>query len=884
MQILKSSYQLLPNLIAQGAKLTPMMEQFHEVKIQYPEAILFFRMGDFFELFFEDAILAAKHLNITLTTRGQLHGTSIPMAGIPHHAAANYVDKLTSIGLRIVICDQVENPKFAKGIVKRAVVQICSPGLPYDIDRTNSFEQHFVATVSHKNDKANEWLLALVDFVHGDFFVVICNSTQQVFDYLKLYQPKEFLTYLGQYNESTEWENLWDQIKTTPIFLSEEYFQAKTTNSYLEKVAPYLKYDSNLKESPIAKNAVQVICYYLHVTQKIDCAVNLKKLRWVKPAEFMSVSNQTLTGLEILPKHHDHYKQSLLGWCDQTKTSMGFRKLKDWFAYPLKNESQILWRQEQIKNWMSNWNDLEDIRSELENCRDIHRILAKSSSGKISASDMINIARAFHIAYNLTQKYKNKLENFSLATPVLKKLKPLADELLFALNDEIGANLEKGNLFKIGYHQERDTLSKIHITINTKVEKLEEKYKTKHPSLNTLKIRSNNISGHYIEISKNQAKQAPKEFERLQTLTNVERFVSPELKKIEYELLTAKERLLEVDLELFKKFQQEIISTADLWLMLADWISLLDVIQSLAFLAEKENLVLPTFNKAQNLTVNGLWHPLLKERLKDQLVTHSISFDEQNYFALITGPNMAGKTTVMREVALCSFLAQIGSLVPAGSAQLPIFDALYSRLGANDDILNGQSTFMVEMSEASDILRNATNNSLILIDEIGRGTSTHDGLSIAHAILEYLCHDVRAITLFSTHYHELIQIAEQTKGALNYTIKTEVKGKDVIFLYELIAGGAKESFGIHVAKLAGLPIKILKNAQNILKHLDATNSSTERPSQLELLQYIQNQNGNNEMENETNKIIEQIKKLEINGLTPIDALLKLKEIQSQLNN
>jgi DNA mismatch repair protein MutS len=879
MQILKSTYQILPRLINQGAKLTPMMEQFHDIKSQYPEALLFFRMGDFFELFFEDAILAAKHLNITLTTRGQIHETSIPMAGIPHHAAANYVDKLTHIGLRIVICDQIENPKFAKGIVKRAVVQICSPGLPYDIDRSHTLEQHFVATaIIHKKN----YLLSFVDFVHGDFFVVECQSHQQIFDYLKLYRPKEFLTYLGQFNESQDWENLWDQINTTPTFLSEEYFNAKNTVSYQEKVAPYLKYDHQFKANSEAQSAVNLLCYYLQVTQKINCAVNLKKLRWVKPNEFMNVTSQTLVGLEILPKNQDQYRQSLLGWADHTKTSMGYRLLKEWFLYPLKNEKNIIQRQQHIKACMSDWNALEKVRNSLEHCRDIPRILAKAASGKISSSDMINLAKAYSIANTIDAEHAPILKNLRLHDELKKKLGIIADEIQKALNEEIGATLEKGNLFKPGYNQQRDELAQIHLKVAHKIQKLEEKYKQKFPALNSLRIRSNNISGHYIEVSKVQAKSAPKDFERLQTLTNVERFLSPELKKIEQEMLKATDQLLELDLELFKYFQTLVINTTEDWIQLADWISHLDVYQSFAYLAEKENLVLPEFNQEQFLELKGLWHPLLKDKLKEHLITHNISFNSQKFFALITGPNMAGKTTVMREVALSSFLAQLGSLVPASMAKLPIFDALYSRLGANDDILNGQSTFMVEMSEASEILRSATSHSLILIDEIGRGTSTHDGLSIAQAIMQYLCQDVRAITLFSTHYHELIHIAEEIPEAINLTIKTEVRGKDVVFLYEIIEGGAKESFGLHVAKLAGLPQKVLKNADRILENLklEEHNTGTKKEIQLEMLQFIESAQENNF---DHLKVIETIKKLNLNETTPINALLKLQEIQKTLN-
>lgn len=868
MEIIKPSYKIVPDLLAQGVKLTPMMEQYHQIKMKYSDSLLFFRMGDFFELFFEDAIIASKYLNITLTNRGQLGSTPIPMSGFPHHAAANYVDKLTSIGHRVVICDQVEDPRASKGIVKRAVVQICSPGMPYDIDRSQSQEQHFVASFyTSKTDH----ILSLLDFVHGDFVAIKCHSFDQLMDYFRFYRPKEVLCALSVFDKNPDLETLWEQTKTTPTYISEEYLDFKNTQDYQNKVAPYLKYDSHLKNDTHAKNVVFALTYYLYVSQNIENATNIKKLRWIIPNQFMSVSNHTLTGLEILPKSMDMYKQSLLGWCDYTKTSMGFRKLKEWFLYPLKDLSTLIKRQEDIKKWRSNWNSLEQLRSQLDQCRDIHRILAKNTSKKVNASDLINLSQTFFTGKSITENFSSLCLNYLPSPKTFNALNILSEEIKLGINEEIGATLEKGNLFKKGYHQERDSLLAIHETTKFKVEQLEENYKKSYAKLGTLRIKSNNISGYYIEISKGQAKFAPKNFERLQTLTNVERFISPELKKIELNLLRSKDRLLELDRELFKTFQEKVINTTEEWLLLAEWISYVDVIQSMSFLAEKEQLITPEIGEAKELTLSSVWHPLLKDQLKEKIVSHNISFTKENYFALITGPNMAGKTTVMREVALCAFLTQIGSCVPATFAKMPLFDSLFSRLGANDDILNGQSTFMVEMSEMSEILRNATSLSLILVDEIGRGTSTHDGLSLAQAILEFLCKEIRAITLFSTHYHELIECVEKIPEAKNYTVKTAVKGKDIEFIYDLIEGGATQSFGIHVAKLAGVPQKILSKASQILKSLESNNNSDNKiPSaQIELFETHQNDF----------EITEKIKNINIENTTPIEALLKLKELK-----
>jgi len=868
MKIPHLTFEVLPKLVQQGVKLTPMMEQFYEVKLNYPQALLFFRMGDFYELFFEDAEIVSRLINITLTTRGQIANVPIPMAGIPHHAAAQYVDKLTTLGLRVVICDQVEDPKMAKGIVKRAVVQICSPGLPFDIDRSANSEQHLVAAAT-KID-SNKFLLAMVDFVHGDFFSVLCEDENMLFDYLRLYQPKEFLTYLGQYNERQEWATLWEVINTTPTYLSEEYFHHKNSKIYMNKIAPYLAYDAFLRDTPAASNAIFILCYYLHVTQKLETLSNLKKFRWVNPSNYMRISFHTLAGLEIVPKHHDELSHTLLGWADQTITSMGYRLLKEWFMHPLKNSDVILQRQNHIKLWKDHWNDLNLCRNQLENVRDIHRILAKTSTGKIQPSDMLNLARSFTIASEILTAYPHLFVNNTVSEIARHTLGPLTQEILSALNDELGAHLEKGNLFKPGYNQERDKLSKAHLNTEKKILALEENYRKKY-DLPNLRIRANNISGHYIEVSKTHGKRAPSSFKILQTLTNVERFQSEELIAIETEFLKAKEKLKNLESELFENLATQVLSTSQHWLELAQWIATTDVFQSMAYLAEKEKLSCPHITTQQCIDLDGLWHPLLKDRLRERFIEHKVRLDDSTFFALITGPNMAGKTTVMREVAIAQFLMQVGSFVPAKRAHISIADALFSRLGASDDILNGQSTFMVEMCETAEILRNSTSQSLILLDEIGRGTSTYDGLSLAWAIMEYLCREVKAFTLFSTHYHELVEAAEGLAGAKNFNVKTAIKNKNVTFLYELVEGGTTQSYGLYVAKIAGLPSPLLKQAEKILAELENPNGQ----GQLKLFDTAENIPSSSEIETE-------LSMLNIEQLTPINALLKLKSWQDQI--
>lgn len=870
------SLQTLERLLSTGVKLTPMMEQYYQVKKQYPDLILLFRMGDFYEMFFDDAIEASKILNISLTHRGKLGDYPIPMSGIPHHAAAAYIDRITARGLKAVICDQIEDPKDAVGIVRRGVTQIVSPGMPYDLSKTPEKEQRFIASAFKKD---GQYYLVILDFTTGDFKGFIVNSAEALVARAQMFAPREFVTCMGQWDGEeliTRYLNLSGVLKT---HLSEEYFSKVNTGLYTEKIIPSFKRDKIIGQSPEILSPIGALAYYVCSTQMISDFVHIRPFQLMNEQGIMKVTVPTLSGLEILPKTPQEYSNSLLGFADKSQTAMGSRALRQLFLAPSAERDEILKRHNLVEALIANPELLSEIRSELSQVRDLERIMAKISTGKAINGDLINLSRAIFIYEALESKLLKKLEDLdSLGLTTLEKkaketLKKLAQHIEKAINDEIGATLEKGNLIKPGYSKERDRLYRLSQNASDELLKMEERYKeeTKIPKL---RVRSNNVTGFYIEVPKAQSSKMPKAYRRIQTLVNAERYVTEELESFEKEILSAKEKLSQVERAIFKDLLSEVAENKDLVLTLSKLIGHLDIFQGLAHLAAQENFVRPEMAKGEKiLQIEGGWHPLIKNSLLDQFVAHDVHLDDKFSFALITGPNMAGKTTVMREIAIIQFLAQLGSFVPAKKAHLGICDHLFSRLGASDDILRGQSTFMVEMTETAEIIRHATPNSLIILDEVGRGTSTYDGLSIAWALVEHFVTKTKALTLFATHYHELVEVVEGMDNAKNFTMEIVNNKGDVQFLYRFIEGHAQESYGIYVGKLAGLPSAILRRSEEILLTLEEKNEK-DFPKQLPLLP---------EIPIHLQKLEEEIDKLDPLRMTPLEAIQKLAEIKKLLS-
>lgn len=875
----------LQKIIDSGVKLTPMMDQYFQIKKNYPDTLLLFRMGDFYEVFFEDAKVTSRLLNITLTHRGKIGDTPIPMAGIPHHAASAYIDRITNRGLKVAICEQVQDPKDAVGIVKRAVTQVVSPGMPYDLDKAQGHENRYMVSSWKKN---NIYYLVALDFTTGDFKGYKNNSFEEFLENLRLLNPREFITYLGQWEEA-DIDNLLGHYGVLKTHLSQEYFTPKFTEIYTEKLIPGHKRDKILKLDEEILSAIGALAYYVCSTQLLETFIHIRPFKMITHSGFMKVTLPTLTGLEILPRNREGYKGSLLGFFDKTETAMGARQLKTIFSTPLYNCEEINARLNIVEALINNVNLISELKSHLSKIRDIERIMAKVSMNKGSASDLLNLATAI-ISHSELQKASKQLpvkSEFSAAE--LKKLEALAADIVKTLNDDIGASLEKGNLIREGVHPERDRLAKLHLNVGEELLKMETRLRTESGILK-LRIKSNNVAGFFIEVSKGSTTRVPENFERRQTLVNAERYTTPELTQLEKDTITAQTKLEKLEREIFKDLIARVHELNLSILNMSVQIALLDVYQSLANIALQEGFCRPEIqNNRQLIHIESGFHPLIKSIIKDQFVCHDLHLDEKVFFGLITGPNMAGKTTVMREVAIIQLLAQIGSFVPARVASLGLCDFLFSRLGASDDILKGQSTFMVEMAETAEILRHATDKSLIILDEVGRGTSTYDGLSIAWGLVEHFISTTKAITLFATHYHELIDVAAKNANAKNLTVETLNHKGNVQFLYRLIEKPASQSFGIYVAKMAGLPQSVLKRSEEILQQLETGHlalSAAERvyeasSSFSNQLSFLETER----VESIPQHLIaleEELTKLDVMRMTPLDALIKLNHLKNQL--
>ncbi len=888
------SLETLENIIIAGHKLTPMMEQYYSIKKEYPDTVLLFRMGDFYELFFEDAVTASKILNITLTHRGKLGDIKIPMAGIPHHAATTYINRFTDSGIKAAICEQIEDPKEAKGIVKRAVTQIASPALPFKIDPNQNDQQknHYIVSGSHFNGL---FYLTIIDFTTGEFKGFKFSLKKDFLNKLNILSPAEYLSYMGQWDEFPEITQFMENKTLLVTYLSQEYFSEKITEIYIEKLIPFYKKDRIILHNKEILSSMGALSYYISSTQQLDNFFHISPFQLVNDSSTMKISSYTLKGLEILPQDGKSYKSSLLGFFDKTKTAMGKRKLKTFFTSPLMDPKVIKSRQCIIQYLLNNNDLLETARENLNEIRDIDRIMAKLSTKKLIPGDLISLKKAILSFNELRGHLKALPEKIleQLNDNDLKNLNDLSLKIDSTINEEIGASLDKGNLIKAGKHKKRDRLANLKNNCSENLKKLETKYKneTKIPKL---RIKSNNIFGYFIEVSKSFIPKVPASYTCKQTLTNCGRFTTEELSKFELEVNLAEENLTKIEREIWNELTNDIIKYSSNILQLSNIISDLDVFCNFAWISYNENYSRPKICKSKKIiNIKQGWHPLIKANLSDNFICHDLILDNKTFFGLITGPNMAGKTTVMREVAIIQLLTQIGSFVPAKSVTVGIVDYIFSRLGASDDISQGQSTFMVEMSETAEIIRHSTEKSLIILDEVGRGTSTFDGLSIAWSLIEHFIKQTMALTLFATHYHELIELANKMEESKNLTVETTGSGDNIQFLYRLIEEGANQSFGIYVAKLAGLPQTVLNRSKELLQTLEENNKNKQsniieqrainnlQTTQLELFTPEVLKEIENKIPKHIDQLCQELSNLDILNMTPLQAHNKLDDLKNR---
>ncbi|MBN2057423.1 MAG: DNA mismatch repair protein MutS [Candidatus Saganbacteria bacterium] len=796
------------------AEVTPMVKQYLSIKEKHQDAILFFRLGDFYEMFYDDAEKASKELDLVLTGRGK-DENRMPMCGIPFHAAENYIARLIDRGYKVAICEQVEDPKDAKGVVKRDVIRIVTPGTVIEANLLKEKTNNYLLAVSKEKNKFG---LAYVDASTGEFRLTVLESKEKVLDEVNRVAPSEIIL-----ADLLEKEFHFQQ----PTSLFKDIYDAEAAEDKLKRFFSIKTLESfGLAEYQAGWGAAAAIIDYLKETQKTGLQ-QIRTLKAYRTSAFMFIDAATRHNLELVQTIRDKtYKGSLLWVLDRTRTSMGGRLLKQWLLQPLLEKGAIKARLEAVAELNSNAVLRAELGQEIAEIADIERATGRIASATANARDLIalkeSLKRLPKIRMILKDSRSALLEPRRLAAGSEQELldliaKAIVDDPPFALKD--------GGLVRSGYDEELDIVKRTALEGKDWISKLENEER-RRTGIKSLKVGYTRVFGYYIEVTKANLSQVPENYIRKQTLVNAERFITPELKEKESLILNADERMKDLDYKIFCDVRSKVAeSTAELQAM-ANILAQLDVLLSLAEVAVENNYCCPKIqnqkSEIRTMRISGSRHPVVEKTLGEhRFVPNNVDLNDlKSRFLLITGPNMAGKSTYMRQVALTSLLAQIGSFVPAKEADLCLVDRIFTRIGAMDDIFSGQSTFMMEMTETANILNNATENSLIILDEIGRGTATFDGMSIAAAVAEYIHTKIKAKTLFATHYHEITQLAEKHKGMKNLNVTVKEEGDHVTFLHQIAEGPADRSYGIQVGKLAGLPAEVIKRAKEVYATLE----------------------------------------------------------------
>lgn len=849
----------------QKTKNTPMMEQYLSIKKQYPDAFLFYRLGDFYELFHDDAMKAAKLLEITLTSRNKNADEPIPMCGVPYHAAAEYIRRLVEMGHKVAVCEQMEDAKLTKGMVRREVVRVITPGTFLNENGSENKANNYLASVFR--NEAGGYALGYVDIGTGELKVTLLTNEDGVFNELQTLPFKEIVL----------------DAKTAEVLTEKLEKQFGILVSIQEKLIPETDVHDLVGELPqqSEKDVLVLLLSYLSDTQKRSLS-HLQKAVAYQTDAFLKMDTYARRNLELSASIRTQQKKGSLLWTlDETKTAMGGRMLKQWLEKPLINLSDILERQRKVESLVNHYFERMDINDALTSVYDLERLVARVSLGNINGRDLIQLKTSLQQIPGLVQAIAT-IDEPDVWQDVIGKLEsyPEIIELIErAITDNPPIQITEGNIIRDGYHEQldryRDAMNngKLWIAMLQK----EERLKT---GIKTLKIGYNRIFGYYIEVTKANLAALPEgTYERKQTLANAERFVTPALKEKETLILEAEEKSVELEHELFVALREEIKGYSRQLQALAKLVAEIDVLQSFAHVSEAYHFSKPELsNSDRNLSIKEGRHPVVERVIgKDKFVPNSISMDEDNHILLITGPNMSGKSTYMRQVALIVILAQMGCFVPAEKAHLPIFDQIFTRIGAADDLYSGQSTFMVEMVETNQALRFATDKSLILFDEIGRGTATYDGMALAEAILRYINRTIKGKTLFSTHYHELTQLEDDLAGTKNVHVGAIEKDGELVFLHKLMQGPADKSYGLHVAKLAGMPHELIAEAQVILdslneQHVLHSGSDLSVPDDtIEQLALFQE----SAMHPNEKHVLDELSDLALEDCTPMQAMLML---------
>ena len=845
---------------------TPMVQQYLAVKKQHQNELLFFRLGDFYEMFFEDALTASRELNITLTKRAG-SGDNIPMCGVPYHSVEGYIAKLVQKGYRIAICEQVEDPRFAKGIVERKVIKIITPGTALNEQLLQDKHNRYLTLLVEAQD---EVCLAVADVSTGEcrwFLASGADRKLEIEEQLYRLQPAELVltAQLAEEEQLLEWVH-----SKLPECTLSNFTDASATD-YFPQHFP------SVQAIPVVQHTVELLLNYLHSTVMADLS-HINQLSEIVRDSFMQLDATAIRNLELVRSMADGSKRgTLLGILDFTKTSMGARRLRSWIESPLLDIARIYERQEAVAELVASASLRDAVAEQLKAVADLERIVSRVEVGSANARDLVALRSSLSVLPGLKDVLANcQSKALQRVKSEIREHRELAVRLEQAIVDEPPFSVREGGMIRPGYNAELDELQLIAADNKTWMQNFELKIK-EATGIKTMKVGFNKVFGYYIEVSKGQSNSVPDYFVRKQTLVNAERFIVPELKEYENKILGAKEKIQSLEYYLFDELRTLIRTQITEIQATARAIGTLDVLNALAIAAFKYNYVRPELNNQGEIKITDGRHPVVERLLEKEIfVPNNVNLNNNDErMTVITGPNMAGKSTYMRQVALLVLMSQMGSFIPARQASICPVDKIFTRVGASDDLATGQSTFMVEMNEVAQILRYATKNSLIILDEVGRGTSTFDGMSIARAVMEYIHDKIKAKTLFATHYHQLIAMEQELSGVKNYSVAVKERGKDIIFLRRIVPGGTDRSYGVHVARLAGLPKKVVDRAEEFLQEYDSERQQAAPVAAAQSNEPL----GMGSLF--TSAITEQLLSIDVMSMTPIEAMNMLYKLQAE---
>ena len=870
------------------AEFSPMMQHYLETKKQYKDCVLFYRLGDFYEMFFEDAEIVSRELELTLTGKDCGQEKRAPMSGIPYHAADSYIAKLIEKGYKVAICEQVEDPKQAKGIVKREVIRVVTPGTVIESNLLEEKKNNYIMAIY----KSGLYFgISVCDISTGEFLatqIVEHNNFARLLDEISRYSPAEIIVSDMMFNSKTEIEKIKERFETYISKESEESFDGEyeLLSGMYNIIDDKNEKIKNLSDKKLAIYAINALLKYLEDTQKTSLD-HINTIKIYNTTRYMALDINARRNLEITEKMRDKSKKGTLLWVlDKTSTSMGGRLLRRWLNDPLIDRKEINDRLDAVEELKDSIILRGDVVDALKKVYDIERLAGKISYGNANGRDMISLKNSVKQLPEIKKVLSTT--GAGLLKEIYENIDTLDDiyEIIEkSIVDEPPIGVKDGGIIKIGYDPEIDKL-KLATTEGKKwILELEAKER-EQTGIKGLKVGFNKVFGYFIEVTKSNLSMVPDRYVRKQTLTNCERYITEELKNLENQILGAEERVVTLEYNAFCEIRSSIEKQIQRIQKTATLVSTLDVLVSFATVAEDMNYVKPEVDNGGVIDIKEGRHPVIEKMISNSnFVPNDTYLDEEgNRLAIITGPNMAGKSTYMRQVALITLMAQVGSFVPASYAKIGVVDKIFTRVGASDDLSMGQSTFMVEMMEVATILKEATKNSLVILDEIGRGTSTYDGLSIAWAVAEFIADKEKcgAKTLFATHYHELTELENKVEGVKNYSIAVKEKGEDIIFLRKIVDGGTDESYGVHVARLAGVPQVVTKKANEILQSLERRNVLNNK-----IIEQTPKNESADQIDMYNYKIAEvahEIDRIDFNQLTPIDALNHLYKIQNKLRN